>query len=134
MKKIQLILIITLGIFLMPSNGFACGRNKIKTEKTCCKKETASKTEKKSCCDKSDNCKKECRGKCGHFTCTAVSILQFSIINTFDIDFKNNNFSFSTKKLKFYQSETFVSSSFYSIWIIPKISLILIFTAIIMSN
>ncbi len=122
MKKIQIILIITLGIFLMPSNGFACGRNKIKTEKTCCKKETASKTEKKSCCDKSDNCKKECRGKCGHFACTAVSILQFSIINTFDIDFKNNNFSFSVEKLRFYQSETFVSSGFYSIWSIPKIS------------
>ena len=122
MKKNQIILIITLGIFLMQSNCFACGRNKISTEKKCCKKETASNTEKKTCCDKSDDCKKECRGKCGHLGCTAVSILQFSIINTFDIDFKNNNFSFSTKKLNFYQSDTFVSSGFYSIWIIPKIS------------
>ena len=122
MKKNHIILIITLSIFLMPCNGFACGRNEIKTEKNCCKKETNPKTEKESCCDKCKNCKKECQGKCGHFACTAISILQFSIINTFDIDYKNNNFSFSTKKLKFYQSETFVSSGFYSIWLIPKIS------------
>lgn len=122
MKKIQIILIITLGILLMPSDGFACGRNKIKTEKNCCKKENASKTEKKSCCAKSDNCKKECRGKCGHFACTAVSILQFSIINTCNIDFKNSNFSHSTTKLKFHQWKTSLSSGFYSIWIIPKIS------------
>ena len=66
MKKNQIILIITLGIFLMQINCFACGRNKISTEKNCCKKEIASNTEKKSCCDKSDDCKKECRGKCGH--------------------------------------------------------------------
>lgn len=122
MKKIQIILIITASILFMPSNDFACEINKIKTGKNCCKKEITSTTEKISCYDKTDNYKKECRGKCGHFTCTAVLILQFSIINTFDIDFKNNNFSFSTKKLNFYQSDTFVSSGFCSIWIIPKTS------------
>ena len=120
MKKIQIILIITASIFFMPSNDFACEINKIKTGKNCCKKEISSTTEKISCYNKNDNYKKERRGKCWHFTCTAVSILQFSIINTFDINFNNNNFSFSAKKLNFYQSDTFVSHGFYSIWIIPN--------------
>jgi hypothetical protein len=106
----------------MPSSVLACGKKNIKTEKSCCKKEPASKTEKKSCCDKNDNSKKECGGKCGHSSCTSASIVQFSIITSFDINFKNNNFIFSSEKLKFYHSETFISSGFYSLWLIPKIS------------
>lgn len=46
--KIQLhilIIILTLGFFLSPTLSYACGT---KTEKSCCKKETTSKTEKKT--------------------------------------------------------------------------------------
>ncbi len=114
-----LIIIFTLGFFLMPTIMFACGN---KTENSCCKKDTSSKTEKKDCC-KNKQSKEEnnsCGGKCGHSNCTA-STVNFSIISFYEIEFKNNNFHFSTEKPKFYHSETFISSGFTSVWLPPKI-------------
>lgn len=99
--------------FLLPTSTYACG---IKTEKT-------SKTEKKDCCsDKhSKNNDKHCSGKCGHSNCTTSSVA-FSIILQNEILFKNNNLDFFNEKSRFYNSKTFISSGFSSIWIIPKIS------------
>ena len=42
-----LIIILAIGFFMLPDSIYACGT---KSEKLCCKQETASKTEKKDCC------------------------------------------------------------------------------------
>ena len=103
----------------MPTFNYACG---IKSEKSCCKKEMSSKIEDKDCCKnkKSDHQNKNCGGKCGHSNCTTIS-LSYSLLPLNEIDFKNNNIDFSTDEQNFFQSETFLSSGFTSIWIIPKI-------------
>ena len=119
-KQLHIVLIILmLGIFL-PTSIYDCGT---KTEKSCCKKETSSKTEKNDCCNSKHSKDKDnsCGGKCGHSNCTTSSV-NFSLISFYEINFKNNSFDFSTEKSKFYNSKTFISSGFYSIWLIPKIS------------
>jgi hypothetical protein len=115
-----LIFILTLGFFLIPASMYACGT---KLEKSCCKKEVTSTTEKKDCCkDKQmrgqDN---DCGGKCGHSNCTpSISQLSLAVFNL--IEFKTNLFNFTTKKQKFYHTETRISSGFYFVWLPPKIS------------
>ena len=115
-----IIIILTLGIFMLPTLSYACGT---KSESGCCKKETTSKTEKKECCcdehskDKKDNC----NGKCGHKNCTTSSV-NLSILSLYEIEIKNNHFDFSNKKSKFHHPKTNISSGFYFIWLIPKIS------------
>ena len=48
-KRLHIIIIIlTLGFFLLPTLSYACGT---KSEKACCKNETSSKKEKKDCCN-----------------------------------------------------------------------------------
>jgi hypothetical protein len=120
-KRLHIIIIIlTLGFFLSPTLSYACGT---KTEKSCCKKETTSKTEKKDCC-KGKHPKDEdesCGGKCGHSNCTSSTSINFSIISSYEINFKNNSFDFSAEKSKFYHSKTFISSGFTSVWLPPKI-------------
>lgn len=107
--------------FFLPTSTYACGT---KTEKTCCKKETTSKTEKKDCCNGKHSKDKDnsCGGKCGHSNCTSSTSANFSLISTFEFDFNNTNFNFSSEKQKFYNSKTFISSGFSSVWLIPKIS------------
>jgi hypothetical protein len=113
------IIILTLGFFLLPAMTYACGT---KSEKECCKKEVSSKFEKKEC-NKNNHSKDKndsCGGKCGHSNCTTSSV-NFSIISSSEIDFKDNNFDFCLEKPKFYDSETFISSGFTSVWLPPKI-------------
>ena len=114
-----LIIILTLGFFMLPTLNYAC---ETKSEKSCCKNEMSSKTTEKDCCKNKQSKDKEnsCGGKCGHSNCTTSSV-QFSLVFFDDIKFNNNDFDFSSEKLKFYHSETFISSGFYSIWLIPKI-------------
>ncbi|WP_160373183.1 hypothetical protein [Flavobacterium hydrocarbonoxydans] len=120
-----IIIILTLGFFMLPTSSYACGT---KTEKSCCKKETTKKSEKKSekkdCCKNKDSKDKHnsCGGKCGHSNCTPSTSVNFSIISFYEINFKNNSFDFSEEKSKFYHSKTFISSGFHSIWLIPKIA------------
>lgn len=120
MNKFHILVIVLFGFLLMPSNSFACGT---KTEKSCCKKEITSKTEKKDCCNGKHSKDKDnsCGGKCGHSNCTSSTSINFSLISFYEIEFKNNNFDFSTKKPKFYHSETFISSGFTSVWLPPNI-------------
>ena len=120
MNKFHIFIIVLFGFLLMPSTIFACGT---KTEKSCCKKETTKKSEKKDCCNgkHSKDKEKSCGGKCGHSDCTSSTSVNFSIISSYEINLKNNSFDFSTEKPKFYHSETFISSGFCSIWLIPKI-------------
>jgi hypothetical protein len=107
-----LIIILTLGFFLSPNLSYACGT---KTEKSCCKKETTSKTEKKDCCKnkQSEDKDNSCSGKCGHSNCTSSTM--------YDIEFKNDNFSFSPEKPNFHYSKSFISSGYSSVWLPPKI-------------
>lgn len=127
MKSFCFLAFVLFGFLLMPSGAFACGNN---SEKHSCKKEISLKKDKKDCCDKdccdsdnnhSKNKNHNCGGKCGHSSCTcpSASILFYS---AFEINFKNNILDFSSEKQKFSNSETFISSGFYSLWLIPKIS------------
>ena len=121
-KQLHIIIIIlTIGFFMSPTSSYACGT---KTEKSCCKKEKTEKTEKKDCCNNNHSKDKGngCGGTCGHSNCTSSTSVNFSIITSYEINFKNNSFDFSEEKSKFHHSKTFISSGFYSIWLIPKIS------------
>ena len=115
-----LIIILTLGFFLSPTLSYACGT---KTEKSCCKKEKTSKTEKKDCCNNKQSKDKDnsCGGKCGYSNCTSSTSVNCSLIECYEIEFKNNNLDFSEEKSKFYHSENLISSGFTSIWLPPKI-------------
>ena len=105
--------------FFVPTSTYACGT---KTEKSCCKKETSHKTENKDCCNgkHTEDKNNSCGGKCGHSNCTTSPSVN-SLISFYEIEFKNNSFDFFSEKSKFYHSKTFISSGFYSIWLIPKI-------------
>lgn len=125
-KKFHIVLlIVTIGFFLIPSSTYSC---EMKTKKSCCNKEMSSSANKKmDCCKNSNHSKSKdkdheggCNGKCGHSNCTTSSI-HFSVA-FFEIKFKNNSFDFSEKKQNYFNSETNLSSGFHSIWLIPKIS------------
>ena len=121
MKKIHLIVLVVFGIFLMPTVSFACGSH---FEKYSCSKSSSTNTEKMDCC-KNDNHSKNkkhdgCNGKCGHSNCVN-SLLHFSLVFS-EIQFKNNNFYFLENKQNYSNSNNNLSSGFYSLWLIPKIS------------
>ena len=103
---------------LIPVLSYSCA---MKVEKSCCNSEKSSSTDEKMDCCKSKNKQNEgCNGKCGHSNCVTISN-QFSLV-FFDIQFKNNNFAFSEKKQCYFNFNTNISSGFYSLWLIPKIS------------
>ena len=121
MNKFHILVLVIFGFLLMPTVSFACGSH---SGKNSCSKGTSTTTEKMDCCKNdtdSKNKKSEgCNGKCGHSNCVTTSI-QFSIV-FFEIQFKNNNFDFSEKKQNYFNSNSILSSGFYSLWLIPKIS------------
>lgn len=124
-KAFILFFFLTIGFFLIPVSGFACGNN---TGKSSHKKEiTVTKKEKgcctKDCCTKNETPEKEkhdCDGKCNHTNCTTSS-LQFSIPALNDFDFQNMLFNFSMEKSVSYYNEANISDGFASIWLPPKI-------------
>lgn len=123
MRKFHIVFIIILGIFLMPSNAVACGKESTKKENSCCSKDKPeTKPEKKSCCDKNNQSEKNCGGKCGHSNCTSASTAHFSLIVFNEIEIKNNLCVVSDDKQSFFHNEVNISSGFYSLWLIPKIS------------
>jgi len=118
-----LILIVTIGFFLIPSLSYSC---KMKSEKSCCNKEMSSSSEKMDCCKKSNNSKTKdkehegaCNGKCGHSNCTTSSV-HFNVV-FFEINYNSYNFNFSEKKQNYFNTESNLSSGFTSVWLIPKI-------------
>jgi hypothetical protein len=121
MKKIHMLLIVLLGVFLMPASAFACGNH---SEKNSCTNEMSSKTGMKDCCSKDSKSKNKehngCDGKCGHTMCSVPS-LSIGIISSISSEIDDNVFNFSTQKQKFYHSETVTSDGYSSIWLIPKI-------------
>lgn len=120
MNKFFISVIVFFGFLLMSNNSFACGNG---SGKHSCEKEVTSKADKENCCNNKQSKDKgsSCGGKCGHSNCTSSSSINFSIISFFEVNFINNSFDFSEEKLKFHHSKTFISSGFYSIWLIPKI-------------
>lgn len=122
MKKYHFILLLLLGIFFMPNNIYACGTC---SDKHPVKKEVSSKTDKDNCCDSNSHSKSKshdgCGGKCGHSKCACPSAISGFTVSS-EVVLKNNNFDFSSEKQKFSNAETFISSGFYFLWLIPKIS------------
>lgn len=114
-----------LGLFFIPSTSHSCEKKPVKTEKSCCKEKISDKKESKSCCDSTSTKDKDnsCNGTCGSSSCTTItSSVSFSLFVSNEIEFTINNLNFSTKKLKFYHSESLLSDGYSSIWLIPKIS------------
>lgn len=121
MKNFHFLLILLLGFFLIPSHVFACGN---KSEKHSSKTEMSDKKEKKDCCESSSHSKNKshnsCGGKCKHSKCICTaSCSGFSAF--FAVALQFNHYNFSNEKQKFHCSETFISSGYSSLWLIPKI-------------
>jgi hypothetical protein len=125
-KKIHIVLLIAaISFFLIPMSGYSC---EMKSKKACCDKEMSSSNgEKMDCCKNMSHSKSKdkehegaCNGKCGHSNCVTSSVK--SSLAFFEIKFKNSNLDFSKKEQNYFNSETNLSSGFYSLWLIPKIS------------
>ncbi len=124
MKKYHFILFLLLGIFFIPDNGYACGKN---SNRSCTKERSKTEKAKENCC--SDNQKHNqkhngCGGKCGHSECGCSSNCPTSSVSFLsEINFKNKMFSDSSiGKVKFLYTTPSISDGYYSIWLIPKIS------------
>ncbi|MGG7034968.1 MAG: hypothetical protein ACI7YS_07210 [Flavobacterium sp.] len=140
MKSFYILIIALLGFFLMPISAIACeqhsetkSHHKEITTKVinddCCSSESHLDknvtSEKHSCCEKNNHSNKNgdnsCSGKCKNPKCSCPSTI-IPFISSNDLDFRIKNVSFYYKNQKIALSETFLSSGFYSIWLIPKIS------------
>lgn len=122
MKIRHFILLMFFTFCFSQNSAFACGG------KNPCKKEMSKNQEKeKDCCgDSCDNHGKGnhngCNGKCGHSSCmNPVVYTALNIIPTFSI--YTNQIVFSTQKASFYYTASRLSTGYYTIWLIPKISL-----------
>ena len=119
-KKFHIFFILMLlGALVSPSISYACGNH---LEKACCKNEMDATSETKKCCkdNSSEKETKGCEGKCGHSTCTSISVTSIVAVYN-DFHFNVNYFDFSIEKQLFYDSKTFISAGFSSLWLIPKI-------------
>lgn len=141
-KSFSIVVVIMLGFFLMPSVSYACGKHHDKKGQThfaikfpqstisastninsCCGTET-SQSCKKGCCDKKNsqngNHDDGCSGKCGHSSCHCPTV-NFGFTLPFFSEPKQR-FIVAFKKQFFTDTDPYISSGFYSIWLPPKIS------------
>ena len=124
MNKFHILVIVLFGFLMMPSSSLACENN---SAKHFSRKETSSKMDddKDDCCKKDNHSKTKshngCEGKCNHSRCGCASSCNSSILIN-ELKFNSIFFNFLSEKQKFSNSETFISSGFYSLWLIPKIS------------
>ncbi|WP_298152283.1 hypothetical protein [Flavobacterium sp.] len=121
MKNVHIIFLVLLGFLLTPTSAFACGKN----SKHSCKKEASAKTEKDDCCENgkhSGNNHDGCGGKCGHSSCGCATSCAAGITFLKETIFQKDFLNSYAEKQKFYSHETTISSGFYSLWLIPKIS------------
>ena len=123
MNKFHILVIVLFGFLLIPSNSFACENNSTKHSST---KETSSNMDKDDCC-KNDNHSKTknhegCGGKCNHSKCGCATSCNSCTVAMDELKFNSNLFNFSSEKQNFHNYETNISSGFYSLWLIPKIS------------
>jgi len=116
-RKIYILVFVTIGFFLIPSISFACGS---------CSKDKIEKKEKKEkdCCndDNHSSKHKECGGKCKHPSCNCIAPAFNIILTSFTEVIPNNNFDFSNEKKSFTFEESNISTGFYYIWTPPNIS------------
>lgn len=121
--------LITFTFMLIPADTYACGKNHKKTEKSCTKKETASKTEKsdKSLCKK-EPCKGEhskkdqgCGSNCNHSNCKCVHSTVTNALTQENL-LKDTLINYSARKHNSIDAENNLSEGFHSIWQPPKIS------------
>lgn len=121
MRKFHIILLVTLGLFLIPSITYACGS---KADKKCCKKEASAKSEKKECCNKSSDSDDDegCAGKCGNASCSCPTMVNVSlpVLPTTYLD--NYTAIIALEKKAFHYAEVHVSSAFDRLRLPPKIS------------
>lgn len=118
MNKFHIIVIVLFGFLLIPSSSFACGNNSAK--------ETSAKMDKEDCCKNDNHSKKNnhegCGGKCNHSKCSCATSCNSCTVAINELKSNSNLFNFSSEKQKFHNYETSISSGFYSLWLIPKIS------------
>ena len=124
-KKFHILLIIlTLGIFAIPTLTYACGTKNAKTEKSCCKKSKTEKNSKKDCCkrnnSKSDKDNSGCDGKCNNSNCSCPTV-HFAFALPFYVEIKAKTYFTESKKTKLYYNENYLSDGFTSIWTPPNI-------------
>ena len=114
----------TLGFFAIPTLTYACGIKSTKTEKSCCKKSEAEKSNKNDCCkkhkSKNDKDKKGCDGKCNNPNCSCPTN-NFAFALPFWIETKVKTYFAESKKIKSYYNENYLSDGFVFIWTPPNI-------------
>lgn len=113
--KNYILLIVTLCFFLTPALTFGCEKG--------CSKEKKVKSEMNDCCEKDNHPENHdgCGRKCGHSSCNC-SIAPLCAVNLFTNELMEKVFNFSIKNTNFNHAETNISSGFFSLWLIPKIS------------
>lgn len=129
-KRLSIVLfLMTFAVMLIPVHTYACGKNHKKTEKSCAKKESASKAEKseKTHCKKNpckgDHSTKDqgCGSNCNHSNCKCVHFT-VTIALTQENLLKETLINFSARKHNSINAENNLSAGFHSIWQPPKIS------------
>lgn len=108
-------------VFLLTANNtFAC---ETKSPKCCCKTQDAVYS-KRDCCKiiiQKSKQEKSCNGKCGHSNCN-IPTVQLVVIVPHITEINFNSFFKLSKKDKFHDIKTHVSSGFNFIWLPPIIS------------
>ncbi|MDT3401943.1 hypothetical protein [Mucilaginibacter terrae] len=116
-----LLLIMSLGFFLMPGKTYACVSAKAQKERSACKKMQTDKHDAKhDCCKGKKQHKKACDGKCKSCVCNNVPATHFSMLASVN---SNAQHAFAeTQKTTFGYKAAHYSSGYISIWLPPKIS------------
>ena len=126
--KIYILILVTIGFFMIPSVSFACGSGcgTKKTESNAsCNSDKHSKHQaaEDGCCSNENHSKHSngCSGKCKHNSCNCITPVLSLIIPSFS-ELTINHFDFSNQKNSFFDKESTISSGFYYIWTPPNIS------------
>lgn len=121
MRKFYFLALLLLGLFLMPSDAFACG-SKIENQRSTT--EMPSNKCKKDCCDANSHRKNKkqhsCNGNCKNSKCICTTSCGI-FLAFIETALKTNSYDFYNKNQKFNNPGTFISSGFFSLWLKPKI-------------
>lgn len=123
-RHISIVLIFSLGFFLIPNSSYACSKKESKTEKSVSSNKDDGRSKDKDCvkvksCE-NGNHHKDCNGKCKHSNCRCVQIApSFAIFpqTYFKTHFQLVEFSVQ----KFDSDLSNPSPGFYNIWTPPNI-------------
>ncbi|PKQ46141.1 hypothetical protein [Confluentibacter flavum] len=120
MSRFLYIVCLTLfGFILIPTNSYACGTSREKSERTCTKDKLAN-SDIQDCCKQADSSHSEkgCDGICSNAGCHCPSVFS-NVTNPLFTKLVQVKFIETTTNL--YYQETYYSSGFLSIWQPPKI-------------